>query len=86
MPADHYSSALYGGDYRSNFLGTSFTVYDSGVNPSRHRSRLRHSAIREEMALTRYVCLYMYMYMYMYMLMMPGIGRHASFALDDFHF
>jgi tubby-related protein 1 len=48
---DNYVAKL-----RSNFLGTSFTVYDDGINPSKRQSRLNRSAIREEMALVHYVC------------------------------
>ncbi|CAI8000145.1 Tubby protein homolog [Geodia barretti] len=47
---DNYVAKL-----RSNFLGTSFTVYDDGINPSKRQSRLNRSATREEMALVHYV-------------------------------
>lgn len=40
---------------RSNFLGTSFSVYDNGVNPSRRYARFNRSTIREELALVHYV-------------------------------
>ncbi|CAI8000147.1 Tubby protein homolog [Geodia barretti] len=46
---DNYVAKL-----RSNFLGTSFTVYDDGINPSKRQSRLNRSATREEMALVHY--------------------------------
>ena len=40
------------GKLRSNFLGTSFTIYDSGVNPS--SSRKGRQSIREELAAIHY--------------------------------
>ena len=40
---------------RSNFLGTSFTLFDNGVNPSRHRYSVPTNQIREELALMHYV-------------------------------
>ena len=51
---------------RSNFLGTSFTVYDSGLNPSRRQSRHHQSSIREEMAFIHYVrtCMHMYVHVH----------------------
>ena len=58
--------------YRSNFLGTSFTVYDSGVNPSRRHSRVSPSSIREEVALAHYVrtlhvhCIHVHVHVHVY--------------------
>lgn len=42
------------GKLRSNFLGTSFTVYDSGVNPSSRKARSNKSNIRQELAAVHY--------------------------------
>ncbi len=42
---------------RANFLGTSFTVFDSGVNPQKIRASGRGFNIREELAAVHYVSL-----------------------------
>lgn len=42
------------GKLRSNFLGTSFTIYDSGVNPSSRAARPDKSNIRQELAAVHY--------------------------------
>ncbi len=42
------------GKLRSNFIGTSFTVYDSGVNPSSRKARTNKSNIRQELAAVHY--------------------------------
>ncbi len=40
---------------RSNFLGTSFTVFDGGVNPQNGRTVMRGFSVREELAAVHYV-------------------------------
>ena len=50
---------------RANFLGTSFTVYDSGMNPNRKHARLDSSHVRQELAAAHYVRnVHVYMYIY----------------------
>ena len=44
----------YVGKLRSNFLGTSFTIYDSGVNPGSRLARPNRASIREELAAVHY--------------------------------
>ena len=40
---------------RSNFLGTSFTLFNSGVNPNKRHARWYGSNVREELAAAHYV-------------------------------
>ena len=42
------------GKVRSNFLGTSFTIYDDGSNPIKSKSRSRDKTVREELAAVHY--------------------------------
>lgn len=42
------------GKLRSNFLGTSFTIYDNGVNPSSRKASFNQASIRQELAAVHY--------------------------------
>ena len=64
--------------FRSNFLGTLFTVYDNGISPHRGRAMRDGSNVRQELAAVHYVsvwcecvCVLYYVvkgiYMYTYM-------------------
>lgn len=44
----------YVGKLRSNFLGTSFVVYDNGINPSSRKASFNQAAIRQELAAVHY--------------------------------
>lgn len=44
----------YVGKVRSNFVGTSFTIYDDGANPLKRKARSSVSQIREELAAVHY--------------------------------
>lgn len=41
--------------YRSNLMGTKFTVYDSGLNPMKSTTSLEASNLRQELAAICYV-------------------------------
>ena len=41
--------------HRSNFLGTEFTVYDSGTNPRKGKALPDGSNVRQELAAVVYV-------------------------------
>lgn len=43
---------------RANFVGTSFTVYDNGLNPGRGVATPSGSNLREELAIVNYVSTY----------------------------
>lgn len=43
---------------RANFVGTSFTVYDNGLNPGRGVATPSGSNLREELAAVSYVSTY----------------------------
>ena len=43
---------------RSNFVGTSFTIYDNGLNPGRGVATPSGSNLREELAIVSYVSSY----------------------------
>lgn len=42
------------GKLRSNFLGTSFTIYDNGVNPTSRKASFNRASIRQELAAVHY--------------------------------
>ena len=44
--------------FRANFVGTSFTVYDNGLNPGRGVATPSGSNLREELAIVNYVSTY----------------------------
>ena len=46
---------LFGSDYRSNLVGTRFTVFNNGVNPKKGGVMSDGSNIREEVAAIVYV-------------------------------
>ena len=44
----------YVGKLRSNFLGTSFVIYDNGINPTSRKASFNQAAIRQELAAVHY--------------------------------